>query len=126
MRWRSKGEFWLDCHSGRLWLAVKNRMHRVDAIVVHKRRNARQHFAQHNAKRKHVAATIHALAQQLFRRHVVDGSHQRAGLGFDAANECFLFTVGNEGAFAFGDEFCQTEVENLCVAIATEHQVLGF
>ena len=44
----------------------------------------------------------------------------------NAANQCLLFTVGDERAFAFGDEFGESEVENLRVAVAAEHQVLGF
>ena len=82
---------------------MKDRVHRVDAIVVNERRGAGEHFAQHHSKRKHVAATIDFLAQQLFRRHVVDGAHQRARLSLDVADQRLLFAVGGECAFAFGD-----------------------
>ena len=44
-------------------LSVKDRVHCVDAIVMNERGRARQHFAQHHSERKHVAATVDALAQ---------------------------------------------------------------
>ncbi len=44
--------------AGKQRIAVKDGMHRVDAIVVNERRRARQHFAKHNAKRKDIAAAI--------------------------------------------------------------------
>ena len=100
---------------------MKDRVHRVDAIVVNKRRRARQHLAQHYAKRKDVATTIDTLAQQLFGRHVVHGTHQRARLSFNTANQRLLFAVCNECAFTFRDQLCETEVEDLRVTIAIEH-----
>ncbi len=105
---------------------MKNRVHRVDAIVVYERRGAGQHLAKHDAKRKDIATTIDALAQQLFGRHVVDRPHQRARLSLDSADQRFLFTVGDQCTFSFGDELCESEVENFREAVATEHQVLGF
>lgn len=44
----------------------------------------------------------------------------------DTANQCLLFAVGDQRPIAFGDEFGETKVENLGVAVAAEHQVLGF
>src|SRR6185503_20345788 len=105
---------------------MQNRVHRVDAIVVYEWRVAGQHLAKYDTKRKDIATTIHALAQQLLGRHVVDRAHQRARLSFNSADQSFLFTVSNERAFSFGDELRESEVEHLREAITAEHQVLGF
>ena len=37
-----------------------------------------------------------------------------------------MFAIGNKRTFTFRDELCETEVEDLCVPIAIEHEVLGF
>src|SRR5678816_2150683 len=104
---------------------MENCVHRVDTIVVNKGSEAGDHFAQDNAEREDVTTTIHSLSQQLFRGHVIDSTHQRAGFRFDS-KKSLLCTVRGECAFTLRDEFSETEIKNLGVAIAADHQVFWF
>ena len=102
-------------------LLVQDGVHRVDLVLVDERARARQHLAEDDAEGEDVAAQIDALAEQLLGRHVADRAHDRAGLGVHA--ERGLRAVGGEHARAAGGEFRQSEVENLRVAVAADHQV---
>src|SRR5215510_2398491 len=109
----------------KLRLLVEDCMHRIDAMLVSEWRIARQHLEKNNTKREYVTATINALAQELFGRHVVHSAHQSSGFGLHT-NQSFLSTVYCELTLPTCNQFGKTEVENLRVAIAADHQIFWF
>src|SRR4029453_12066338 len=103
--------------------SVKDCMHRIDPVLVNERTRTGDHLAKHDTERKNIASPIDALPQQLLRRHVINRTEKRARFRIDS-KESFLFAVGGERSFTLRDEFCQAEIEDLCVTVATDHEVL--
>src|SRR6185503_13680392 len=106
----------------RLRVFVKYGVHRVNVVFVRERALARCHLVYHCAERKDVAAEVNALAEKLLRRHVFDRSKYHAGIRLDL-NDGLFRAVSREPALSL-DELRESEIQNLRVAVAADHQVL--
>ena len=65
------------------------------------------------------------MAQWLFGGHVIYRPHERSRLGFDPQQR-LLVAVDNQGSFALRGEFRETEIQNLGVTVASDHQIFRF
>src|SRR4030095_4689437 len=102
---------------------VQDRMHGVYIVFTGKRALARHHFVKDHPEREDVASMINPSAEDLLRGHVIYRSHDSPGL-CPHVNYRFLSAV-YLGLIAAG-ELGESEVEDLGVSIAADHQVLGF
>ncbi len=101
-------------------LFVEDGVHCVDAVFVYERTRACQHLTKNDPEREDVAAEVNSLAKQLLRRHIVDRPQKRSRLGLDPQKR-FLRAIGRECSLAPRNKFRQTEVQNLGVAIPSDH-----
>ena len=77
-----------------------------------------EHFVQNHAEAENIGAMIGRAAADLFGRHVADGSHDDAGIGFSDG-------LGRIGVALWGFDFGEAEIENLGAAVARHHDVVG-
>ncbi len=66
---------------------------------------------------------VHVLAAHLFRRHVADCAHHRAGIGLNLSRRDFRL---RHAFFDWLDEFCQTEVEDLDAIVSGDEEIVRF
>jgi len=102
----------------RLGLAVQDGVEDDGRRVAWKRSLARRHLVQHDAETPYVAAGVHVGAAQLLGRHVPRRSDRHARMRTHVRAIPFR-------RFDRGGQLRQSEVEDLGVAVGTQHDVLG-
>ena len=98
---------------------MKNLVEQRRGRVAAKRRGARRHLVENDAKREHIGSGIERLAKGLLRRHVARGSHHRPRVR-PMLGERRAIGVGLNGTQELGE----AKVENFHMTIGREHHVL--
>ena len=105
----------------RLGLAKENGADDVRRGGALERRLPGQHLVQEDPQRKQVRSRIDVAAARLFRGHVVEGAHDDAVAGLDEPRRGVVIL----GEALTARELCQAEVQDLHVAVDTDHHVFG-
>jgi hypothetical protein len=98
-------------------IAVEDAIGDVGGGLALERQPAGQHLVEHDAQREQVRSRVEGAAPHLFRRHVGERAHHRAGLRLEQ------HARGDRGRRRPLVVFRQPEVEQLDAAAAVDHQV---
>ena len=100
------------------WILRQDRRHRVGGGFSLEGPLAAQHLVEHGAERKDVGAMVDGQAAHLLGRHVAERPEHGAGVGLHVGDAGFLRRRRR-------DRLGETEVEDLDVIVAPDHDVLG-
>jgi len=97
-------------------LVLENGVHHLDRRPAPKRRTSLQHGVKNEAEVEDVAAVVGEFAAHLLGSHIPDGAHDQA-----------IVREGRRvGARTEFRDFGEAEIEDLGVAVAGDHDVVGF